>query len=237
MLTKEQIFDQAQAEFHKIYEKYKDKGVLGIYLWWSIASDDFNPGESDIDSVAIVENGTDLSYEGEIKDYLSKESTLKLNEPSLRFITFDELNGKAETGYLTKFIRPEVIVLDMPYWLHMAGQQFSNTEFDLSRVPLSKILAPIAQKAKDRYFPFTGQYHQKYFLKPVFRLCYYLNQSNGLINEPFSYSKLLKYQNPETDGIIEKSMEVRAKNWNTELFYTYLPDFENFLDWVIAKYS
>jgi hypothetical protein len=33
MLTKEQILDQAQAEFHKIYEKYKNKGVLGIYFW------------------------------------------------------------------------------------------------------------------------------------------------------------------------------------------------------------
>jgi hypothetical protein len=178
-----------------------------------------------------------LCYEAEIKDYLSKESTLQFNEPSLRFITFDELNGKAETGYLTKFIRPEVIVLDMPYWLHMAGQEFSNTEFDLSHVPLNKILALIAQKAKDRYFPFTGQYHQKYFLKPIFRLCYYLNQSNAVISEPFSYSKLPKYQNPETDEIIEKSMEVRSKNWNDSLFYSYLPHFEKFLDDIISKYS
>lgn len=147
------------------------------------------------------------------------------------------MNGKAETGYLTKFIRPEVIVLDMPFWIHMAGEKFSKNDFDLSRVPLKNILVPIAQKTKDRYFPFTGQYHQKYFLKPIFRLCYYLNQKNGIIQESFSYGKLPTYQNVETDSIVQKSMEVRAQNWNTELFYSYLPDFERFLDSVIAKYS
>lgn len=236
-MTKDQIIDIAKIDYQKMYDKYKDKWVLGIYLWWSITSDDFDPEHSDIDAIAIVENNTDLKYEAEMKDYLSNESAIKGYEPSCRFITIDELNGESQTWYLTKFIEPAVIVLDMPFRIHIAWEKHSRDEFKLSNVSFDKMLVAIAQKAKDIYLPFTWKFDQKYFLKPVSRLFYYINQDDWIIKEPFSYIKLLTYKNIETDDLIKKFMELKNKNWNTELFNSYLPDFEVFLDRVIQKYS
>lgn len=235
-MEKKAIIDLCKIEFGKIYDQYRSYWLRSIYLWGSITSDDFDPETSDIDSVAIVDNWTDLQYEAVIKTALS-EWPLGAYEASLRFITPNELNGIEKTWYLTRFIQPEVIVLDMPFWIHVAWEHFPQRMFALSQVNIQKVLAPMAQKAKDIYLPFTGKFHQKYFLKPFFRICYYLNQPDGVIQEPFSYQRLSEYKNTETNAIIAKLMEVREKNWDEKIFYKYLPDFEEFLDYIVSRYS
>ena len=50
-----------------VYENYKDRGLLSVYLYGSLLTEDFNPEMSDIDSIGIVDDELSLFVEDEIQ--------------------------------------------------------------------------------------------------------------------------------------------------------------------------
>ncbi|UZE93616.1 MAG: hypothetical protein IB618_02475 [Candidatus Pacearchaeota archaeon] len=55
-MNREEILAKTYSALKNIFLRYEGKGIISIYLWGSILSEDFNLGKSDIDSIAIVKN-------------------------------------------------------------------------------------------------------------------------------------------------------------------------------------
>ena len=95
----------------KIYSKYKNKGVLSIYLWGTVLTDDFNPTSSDIDSIAIVDNKATEKNNREINKFLKNYSP-EYNDFKLNYLYLNELNGGEIKSRLAKNIDPHLLLLD-----------------------------------------------------------------------------------------------------------------------------
>ena len=111
------------------YDRYKDKGIGAVYLCGSITTPDFDIKTSDIDSVGIVKDFTDIG----IKDDIQKELS-EWHPEVVKFgfnIAYEgELSGKFEPrSGLSKSILPRLLLLDFPNWVWVAGEQYKVSDF------------------------------------------------------------------------------------------------------------
>ena len=110
-MNKKEILGKTYSALKNIFLKYKGKGIISIYLWGSILSEDFNLGKSDIDSVAIVKNNFGSNIGEKIKNFLSEEKS-GLKHFKINYLFLEELEGKKPRSRLAKRIHPNLLLLD-----------------------------------------------------------------------------------------------------------------------------
>ncbi len=230
--------ENAEALLREVYEKYKNSGVASIYLWGSVTTGDFNPETSDIDSVAIVEDSTDLTLEDEVKKIVSA-SNIPVSKFGFRILYKGELNGGPIKSFLARVIDPACLLLDLPYWELVAGNNFSQKDFKL-KVPSFK--EAISQHVKK----FEGfgwldvskipEKQHKQLMKTCARIIDLEQQERGVESDPFSYSKI--YRN-SVDGqekeITKAILENKNQDFNFAFFALYVPLFQKYVDYLINK--
>lgn len=133
MDEKQAIIDEARQLLQEVYENYKDKGILSIYLWGSITRDDFNPAISDIDALAIVNQSIDLSARSDINQWLKAHFSTD-RKFGIQFYGIEELNGGPSYTVLSKFQPAGYLLLRFDDWIHAAGKQYQRADFSVANM-------------------------------------------------------------------------------------------------------
>jgi hypothetical protein len=136
----------------------------------------------------------------------------------MNYLYEDELDGGAIKSDLAKVIDPRLLVLDFPYWMYVAGKEFSQNDFKLPVITPKEAVEIRIGEINRRYLPLSGEPKDyKYFLKEIARVCYYLEHGDE-IKAPFSYAGLSQNKNELTGKTVDAFLEIKASDWDKEVF-------------------
>ncbi len=112
-------------------------------------TNEFNPGSSDVDSIAIVQNEVPLELEEKMMNHV-RTTYPGLEDFYIRFIYLGELNGEKARAPLASVIYPKILLLEMPNWRHIIGQEFTNQDFESIETKLEQVEAELKQMQSTR---------------------------------------------------------------------------------------
>lgn len=215
----------------KIYSKYKKNGLLSIYLWGSVLTEDFNPNLSDIDSIGIVNNKAKEEDCKKINQYL-RENVPNYKNFKLNYLYLDELNGKNIKSRLARVIHPNLLLIDFKNWKHIAGKSYTRKDFKLKEISLNEAIQLSLTEAKKNHLPLfeKGDFKTtQYFIKNLMKVCYYLNQKD-LGEHKFKYDELINKSPKERKNIVSILLTLKKSNWNKNLMKKNLPLLIDFIN-------
>ena len=220
----------------EIFEEYKDQGLVSLYLYGSILTPDYKEGESDIDSIGFVNEDMPLALENEIKNKLCEKSGF--DKFGFRFLYKSELDTGTVKGNLGSFIHPQLLLLDFPYWKHVAGKIFSRSDFNLKdagTVEAVRIrLDHLVRIENGSFKTHPGEKHIL-FLKVLARIIYHLQQGRGKTGA-FSYSSVLENSNEEESAIAEAILNCKKSKWDEAVFEENLALYNDYIDALNARF-
>jgi predicted nucleotidyltransferase len=211
-----------------LFAIYKDKGITSIYLYGSITGPDFDPENSDIDSIAIARTSTPMSLEKEMIDFLS-ETCPDIPHFGTRILYYEELQTAQSRGSsLTTYLPPEALLLDLPYWEYIVGEKLNPND-----------LAPVSyQEGLEAMKGVLRKWHWEdnslvtpdkagNYLKVIARAIWMID---GLKQNtyPFSYSVLAK-RTDEYASLANSILEIKKNNWSYEAFFAQKDLFQVFV--------
>ena len=194
----------------KIYSKYKNKGLLSVYLWGTVLTDEFNSELSDIDSIGIVDDNANEKDCEMIKKLLGRY-VLEYQDFKLNYLYLDELNGGKIKSSLAKVIPPSLLLLDFKNWKYVAGIKYSRKDFKLKKISFDEAVELNICSVKKRHLPLLerGDFRgTQYFVKTLLKVCYYLNQKE-LGEHVFRYNELLKKSPKERKKVVKILFEIK----------------------------
>lgn len=223
------IFEQAKTELKRVYDKYSGRGIASIYLWGSILTEDFDADRSDIDSIALVVDSTPIELQKIIGDELASSEVPRLH---LNIVYLSELSKSPVKGGLCAVIDPRLLLLDFPFWKHVAGKKYNVKDFGLPKPTYRQAAEIQLQNIKNRQWSDVSRispFERMYFVKALARLIHVLQASRQQSKEPFSYAGILKHANKEEKPVVEAINELRANNSKIS-FDRFVPIFQEFID-------
>jgi predicted nucleotidyltransferase len=227
-MNRREVIAKAETALRRVYKDYRKRGIVAIYLWGSVLSRDYRYGKSDIDAIAIVRDTLPLKYEKKIKEFLGA----KIENFRIRFLYIGELNGKQIKSNLATFIDPRLLLYDLPHWRHVAGKIFKRKDFmssDLdARGAIQLTIAQIYKRNLPELKMQIGREKYSILIKALARLCHYLQSQNGKPHS-FSYFRLRKTTNHDTQSIVMRLLKLRNRGWDRKIFMKELPRFIRFL--------
>lgn len=218
----------------KVYSKYKEKGLLSIYLWGSVLTNDFNLKSSDIDSIAIVNNKAKEEDCKIVNQYL-KEYSPEYKDFKLNYLYLDELNGGKIKSKLARVIHPSLLLLDFKNWKYIVGKRYSRKKFKLKEIDFDEAVRLNLIAIKKNHLPLfkKGDFKvTQYFIKNLMKVCYYLNQKDSGKYE-FRYNKLLDKSPKKRKKIVKILLKIRKSNWDESLIKKNLPFLIDFINSLI----
>lgn len=231
--------EQSKIALKDLYEKYKERGLISLYIWGSILTDDFNFDTSDIDTIAIVENKFPLELEVEMMDYVRNKYP-ELGDFYIRLLYLSELNGGEAKAPLAKVIYPNLLLLEMPNWLYVLGKNYTNQDFEVKPANYKEAIATHLSKIKndgwDNVERIPEDMHA-FFVKTLSRLIDIVQRSRGE-KDTFSYGKIFKAST--TSGTQEEKevttaiMESRKNGWDYKVFLKNKEVFQKFIDFLFS---
>lgn len=127
---KTQYIAEASNILKRVYEDYKNNGILSIYLWGSVTRNDWQPDVSDIDAIAIVDKNIDLGERAKINQRLKEEFTPNL-KLGLQFFGIEELNGGDPYTLLSKYQPAGYLLMRFNDWVYVAGESYKRGDFSI----------------------------------------------------------------------------------------------------------
>lgn len=219
-----------EQALREIFDEYKDLGLISLYLYGSILTKDYIEGESDIDSIGFATEDMPLTLENEIKNKLCDQSGF--DKFGFRLLYKSELDTGVVKGNLASFIDPQLLLLDLPHWKHVAGQVFSRSDFllaDISAAEAVKIRLNHLVKIEDGSYKTSPGEKHILFLKVLARIMFHLQKERGCA-EHFSYSSVLAYSNEEEKPVAEAILDCKKSRWNEYIFEEKTPIFKTYID-------
>ncbi|MBI2629580.1 nucleotidyltransferase domain-containing protein [Candidatus Pacearchaeota archaeon] len=223
MRIKQKQIKLIESILKEIYEKYKDRGILSIYLWGSILTEDFNPKSSDIDSIAIVNEKSKIKDNKKINNFL--KSRFPGIDFKLNYLYLDELNGGKVKSRLAKVIAPNLLLLDFKTWRLVTGKNYSREDFKLKKIDFDKAVRLNLDAANKNHLPLfkRGDFSiTPYFIKNLMKVCHYLNQKD-IGEHVFMYKELLRKSPKKRKKIVKLLLKIRKDNWDKSLTKKNLP--------------
>lgn len=232
-----EMLEQAKIAVSDLYEKYKDRGILTIYIWGSILTDDFNPATSDIDTIAIVDDIFPIELEAEMMSYIRNKYP-ELKEFFIRLLYISELNGGEIKAPLPTVIYPPLLLLEMPRWLYVIGKKFTNHDFKIQPPTFAEAINIRLSRIKKEGWHIVSNIEKEkhmYFIKGVARLIDLCQKDRGAEDLPFSYSKVFK-ESKNSGSELEKEValaieESKKSNWEYNIFSKNILTFQKFIDY------
>jgi predicted nucleotidyltransferase len=227
--------EHAEKALNELYQKHKHEGILSMYLWGSILTDDFKQRSSDIDSIAVVEDSFPIEKEQEMINFV-RNSNPDMKEFFIRVLYVSELNGENPKAPLASVIDPRLLLLEMPNWDCVVGKNLTNQDFTLKPPSFAEAikihLAQIKEKGWDKVSLILHDKHM-YFIKTLCRIVDLLQKERG-DQSPFSYSKIARVAGVSGSNLEKETiatiLEVRRNNWDYQTFLTNELIFQKFLD-------
>ncbi len=225
--------EKAESVLKEISSRYLEKGIEAVYLWGSILRDDFNSETSDIDSIGIANDPTPFELEDEIKQEIQKLMP-EVNKFGFRLLYKSELSGEKIKSLLATYISPESHILDLPNWKHIAGKEFSQSDFlktlptynqaIISEVPSLRVhVKDIDNIAEKDYLQLT---------KKLAQIVDLIQKERGA-KGAFSYSKMLeRAQGQKEQNIANAIVEVKKSNYSPEIFREHLQTIKEFISYI-----
>ena len=220
-----------------IFNRYYSSGIDAIYLWGSVIIKDFNPLTSDVDSVAIVKDSTDINLEDEIKKLIA-ETHPEIKKLGIRFLYKGELNGGKIKSFVASVIDPRTLLLDLSNWELVAGRPFKPSDFSLSQPSYNEAINLTLDKFKGfgwlkvAEIP-EGQHLQ--LLKTLARIIDYQQKDRGSSPGVFSYLTILARANATEKRIVEAILENKRSNWDYLMFVKYAPLFQEYVSQLLKS--
>jgi len=212
-----------------VYALYKTKGILAIYLWGSVTSDEYNSKKSDIDTIAIVSDAADETDVPSIRAFL-KEKAPQLRNFKLNYLYQSELQAGKAYSKIGRWMDPRILLLDFKQWEYVVGKRFRRTEFRRD-ISFAQAIAIQIKSLQRQHFPRLEQKdfaYREYFCKYVMKICHYLNQQyRG--KHPFGYRTLATNSPPESKMVAQALLQIRKNGWSLRLFKQHLALFLQFL--------
>jgi predicted nucleotidyltransferase len=230
MKIKQKKIKQIESTLREIYRDYKNKGILSIYLWGSILTDDYNPKSSDIDSIAIMDKNAKLKDNEEINHFL--KTHFPNGDFKLNYLYLDELNGGKIKSSLAKVIYPKLLLLDFKNWKLIIGKKFSRKDFKIKKINFDEAVQLNLKIVKKNHLPLFEKGDFKatpYFVKNLMKVCHYLNQKDKG-EHIFMYKELLEKSPKERKEIVKTLLKIRKNNWDKSLTKNNLPLLINFMN-------
>ncbi|MEK7185489.1 MAG: hypothetical protein AAB726_02600 [Patescibacteria group bacterium] len=222
---------KAEDGLKKVYDQYEKIGLLAVYIWGSVLTEDFNPEKSDVDSIGIVEKSFPIEKELEIATLLKKSSP-EVKDLKMRLVYLDELNGSKSRGYLARHIAPTLLLHDFEYWHHVAGKKYKRSDFKLKNISSKQAVGLKLKEIYDRHILEIkkNDTYYVYFLKALARLVSFSQQEKAGEIWRFSYASLRAHASSEDKEIVENILKIRRNNWDKDEFQKSLPIFLEFID-------
>ena len=151
MMIKQKKIKQIESTLKEIYKEYKNKGILSIYLWGSVLTDDYNYKSSDIDSIAIVDKNARAKDNAKINRFLKTHfprEGFKLN-----YLNLDELNRGKIKSRLAKVIHPKLLLLDFKNCKLVIGKKYSRNDFKLKKINFDEAVQLNIKAVKKNHLP------------------------------------------------------------------------------------
>lgn len=237
-----EIIEIVRQAMSVLYGQYKDKGVLAMYIWGSILTDDFNEATSDIDTIIIAEDRLPVEEEQKMMDSV-RATNPRLKEFFLRFVYLSELDGGPAKAPLAKVIWPSLLLLEMPNWFYVKGKKFKNTDFGIQpptfKEAIKVRLSRIKKEGWDRVSKIQEQAHL-YFLKGLVRMIDLLQKDRGDGGARFSYTKVFD-ESQKTGTDLEKQVmsaiiESKNSHWGYQVFLKRVSLYQEFIDMMLERY-
>lgn len=222
---------------NEIFEEYKDQGLVSLYLYGSILTPDYKEGESDIDSIGFVNEDMPLALENEIKNKLCEKSGF--DKFGFRFLYKSELDTGTVKGNLGSFIHPQLLLLDFPYWKHVAGKIFSRSDFnfkDAGTAEAVRIRLDHLARINDGLFKTHPGEKHILFSKVLARIIYHLQQGRGNVG-PFSYSSVFQNSDEEERAIAQAILNCKKSKWDEAVFEENLALYNSYIDKLNARFA
>lgn len=230
------IINTAKSNLIQIYEKYKDKGIISIYLWGSIITEDFNPLTSDIDSVAIVDDSFDLNLESQIQHEL-QESYKGENRFGFRVLYISELkDGNQKKSNLASYIFPAFFIFDLPNWTHVIGKEYLQNDFTDKIPTISDVIRFRVEEIIDRKWQDASKIEmgrEQYYIKCLWRIIHLLQLSRGE-DGPFSYTFVISNMNEEEREIVNALAEIKRSQYDRKVYLEYVSLLDSFTASIIS---
>lgn len=220
----------------KLFKEYRKKGLVSVYLWGSIITDEHDPKKSDIDAIGIADSRF-TAGDSEIKAKLQKLAP-ELRDFRLNTLFLSELNGGRIKSRLARLIPLKLLLLDFCNWRYVAGRKFKQTDFKLKPPSLDEAICIRLKFIESNYnlsgFKEEDYGKRQYFCKSLMRLCYYINEKEKG-KHPFSYRDLYSKSTVQTKRTIEILLNLKKKQWEIHKFKKELPKLIEFLNEVKKK--
>ncbi len=220
----------------EIFDEYKDQGLISLYLYGLIITKDYIEGESDIDSIGFASEDMPLTLENEIKNKLCKKSNF--DKFGFRLLYKSELDTGVIKGNLASFIHPQLLLLDFPYWKHVAGRVLARLDFSLADINTAgavKIRLDHLVKIEDGSFKTAPGDKHILFLKVLARIIFHLQKERGY-NEPFSYSSVFSHSNEEEKPVTEAILDCKKNKWSELIFKENEAIYKNFINILNSRF-
>lgn len=228
--------EKVKSILKEVFNQYHSQGITAIYLWGSITTEDYDPLTSDVDSIAIVEDTTDLTLEDRIK------ATLTNIHPEIRFgIRFlykSELNGGSIKGFLASVIDPRALLLDLPHWELVSGTSYITSDFTLLLPTYQEVIDLHVKKFKDFGWlevikiPEGQHIH---LMKTLARIIDYQQKDRENQEKAFSYSSLLEHTTKEEQRIVEIILANKKSHWDYSLFHKSVPMLQTYVNKLLTR--
>tara|TARA_Y100000310_G_C20574166_1_gene759634 strand:- start:524 stop:1225 length:702 start_codon:yes stop_codon:yes gene_type:complete len=230
MRIKQNQIRQIKSALKEIFEDYKNKGILSIYLWGSVLTADYNSKSSDIDSIAIVNKNAKMKDSEKINYFL--KTSFPSKDFKLNYLYLDELNGGKIKSRLAKVICPKLLLLDFKNWKLVIGNKYSRKNFKIKEINFDEAVQLNLKAIKENHLPLFEKGDFKvtpYFIKNLMKICHYLNQKDKGEHR-FMYKELLKRTPKERKKIVRILMKIRKNNWDKYLTKKNLPILISFIE-------
>jgi hypothetical protein len=217
-MEKEELIKIISKSLKDVYEKYTYQGLLSMYIWGSILTDDFNPETSDIDCIGMVEDDFDLKNESIIQNELALLHP-EIKKIGFRVVCKSELNTGISKGNLGLIGNPALLLLDLPTWYWVCGIKFTQNDFNLTVPTFEQALVLRYKNTRERWpdIDLVKPEQVQYLIKQMFRI----DHLKQLINNKSEY-KIFSYSSVN-DGseIMNICLKIKSSNWNFEEFNKY----------------
>ena len=240
MTTSLDSVELASKVLKEVWLSYKPKGLLSIYLWGSVITPDYNPKNSDIDAVGILDDEANFDDLNKIRDWLPEVES-RLRRLQINFFYLSELQGQKHVkSNFARLHDPEQAVADFNNWEYVCGTRFSYSDFPAPG-PAS-ILQHQIQVVKERLEwakqpnKHYGARGLEYFCKSLVWLCHDIHK----LKHPravFSWKALKAEAEPDTKSLVYLLENLKQNGWQPQQIKESLPSLIELSDALINKYG
>jgi predicted nucleotidyltransferase len=231
--NKNELLQLARMELAAIYEKYRAKGMLAIYLWGSITRNDFDLATSDVDVLGVVSDDFPLSLNETIRDELT--ARVPQYEWGFQIIYLSELNGATLRSRLASAMSPQSILPSFPQWIHVGGKQFVREDFTVQDATVPERMRLNMEEIRRRLsnIPTDSDERKIRDRKGVVKACLLLVYNRQLMRHQYfdlNYDELPNKADKAESPILESLLEVkRQKLYDEAGFSPYITQITEFV--------